>query len=193
MPAPAVTSPDPKVRADAGSLPDPRGACCACHGGGAAAAESPRRGRAVAASAGRHFRLGQCVSRRLDADVGRSHGDPGRAAHATRDARTALSPSPSALRDSDRTTTVTVTLARRTEQARRPAGPLVMRASRFRQSPSRSARVTARHTTAVPRDPLRRATTGHPGRAAESTSKVKTWGVGYAVINRVLGIQYLDP
>ena len=51
---------------------------------------------------------------------------------------------------------------------------------RFRQSPSRSARVTARHTTAVPRDPLRRAATGHPGRAVAITSKVQAWGVGYA-------------
>jgi hypothetical protein len=74
----------------------------------------------------------RCVSRLLVADVERSHGDPGRAAHATRDARTTPSPSPApagAGAHRDCTTTVTVTLARRTAQARRPAGPLFTRAS----------------------------------------------------------------
>ena len=32
----------------------------------------------------------------------------------------------------------------------------------------------------MPRDPLRRAATGHPGRAVVITSKVQAWGVGYA-------------
>ena len=32
----------------------------------------------------------------------------------------------------------------------------------------------------MPRDPLRRAAIGHPGRAVAITSKVQAWGVGYA-------------
>ncbi len=79
-----------QVRADAGSLPDPLGACGACDGGGAAAAESPRppSHRDPVTAAGSAGRAGAGVSRLLDVDVGRSHGDPGRAAHTTRDART---------------------------------------------------------------------------------------------------------
>ena len=76
-----------QVRADAGSLADPRGACGACHGGGAAAAESPRP-PGPSHRRGQCWRPGRCVSRLLDADVGRSHGDLGRATIATRDART---------------------------------------------------------------------------------------------------------